>query len=211
MKVIDFLESQTATLSVLVLALVAQTPHAADVFRLIVQGSGWAERLHSYSFAIALELAVLVFVVQKRQVESYGFALVSICMNLSYYSLHNVQLFSLASLPALLVSVALPTAIARYSHVVVASTSSATEIQHVTIAQAVRLESLAERQETVQVVQETVQDVRIESLAERQPDSKERAKQLRSEGLSNAQIAQELGVNASTISRWLNGASKVKA
>lgn len=207
MKVIDFLESQTATLSVLVLALVAQTPHAADVFRLIVQGSGWAERLHSYSFAIALELAVLVFVVQKRQVESYGFALVSICMNLSYYSLHNVQLFSLASLPALLVSVALPTAIARYSHVVVESPKH----EMPESVQAVRLESLAERQEDAQDVQGIVQDVRIESLAERQPDSKERARQLRSEGLSNAQIASELNVNASTISRWLNGASKVKA
>ena len=126
-RVLVFLRSQSATLSVLALALVAQMPHAADVFRLIVHGeNGWAT-LHSYTFAVALELAVLLFVVQNKQAESYGFAAVSVAMNLSYYYLHGVQLFNLASIPALLVSVSLPAAIARYSHAVVASTSSAAE------------------------------------------------------------------------------------
>lgn len=120
-RVLVFLRSQSATLSVLALALVAQMPHAADVFRLIVHGeTGWAT-LHSYTFAVALELAVLLFVVQNKQAESYGFAAVSVAMNLSYYYLHGVQLFNLASIPALLVSVSLPAAIARYSHAVVQS------------------------------------------------------------------------------------------
>lgn len=120
-RVLNFLRSQSATLSVLALALVAQMPHAADVFRLIVHGeNGWAT-LHSYTFAVALELAVLLFVVQNKQAESYGFAAVSVAMNLSYYYLHGVQLFNLASIPALLVSVSLPAAIARYSHAVVQS------------------------------------------------------------------------------------------
>lgn len=128
-RVLNFLRSQSATLSVLALALVAQMPHAADVFRLIVHGeTGWAT-LHSYTFAVALELAVLLFVVQNKQAESYGFAAVSVAMNLSYYYLHGVQLFNLASIPALLVSVSLPAAIARYSHAVVASTSSAADKQ----------------------------------------------------------------------------------
>ena len=120
-RVLNFLRSQSATLSVLGLALIAQMPHAADVFRLIVHCDGVQATAHSYTFAIALELAVLLFVVQNRQAESYGFAAVSIAMNLSYYYLHGVQLFALASIPALLVSVSLPAAIARYSHAVVES------------------------------------------------------------------------------------------
>lgn len=117
-RILDALRSPNATLAVLVLALIAQLPHAADVFRLIVHGVDWPATLHSYSFAIALELAVLLFVVQNRHAESYGFAGVSIAMNLSYYYLHNVQLLQVAAFPALLVSVALPVAIARYSHAV---------------------------------------------------------------------------------------------
>lgn len=117
-RILEILKSSNATLGVLALALIAQMPHAADVFRLIVHGDGWGASAHSYTFAVALELAVLLFVVQGRHAESYGFAAVSIAMNLSYYHLHDVQLFNGAALPALLVSVALPVAIARYSHAV---------------------------------------------------------------------------------------------
>ena len=62
---------------------------------------------------------MLLFVVQRRNVESYLFAFVSICVNLAYYSLHGVNLFSWAALPAWLISIALPAAIARYSHLIV--------------------------------------------------------------------------------------------
>jgi len=118
---IAFLGTPLAALSVLVTALVAQLPHAADVFRLVVDGQGIYAVLHSYSYAIALELAVLLFVVQKRNIESYIFAVASICINLSYYALHDVDLLSLDSAPAWLISVALPIAIARYSHSIVSS------------------------------------------------------------------------------------------
>lgn len=119
MNVIAWLRTPAATLIVLCAALASQVPHAADVFRLIVQGEGWPAVLHGYAYAVALELAVLLFVVQKRDIESYMFAAVSILVNLSYYSLHGVHLFSVAALPAWLVSIALPAAIARYSHLLV--------------------------------------------------------------------------------------------
>jgi len=119
MNVIAWLRTPIATLIVLCAALLAQLPHAADVFRLIVAGEGWPAVLHGYAYAVALELAVLLFVVQRRDLESYIFAGVSVMVNLSYYSLHGIQLFSVVALPAWLVSIALPAAIARYSHLLV--------------------------------------------------------------------------------------------
>lgn len=118
-RAIAWLRTPIATLIVLVAALLAQLPHAADVFRLVVQGDGIWQILHSYSYAVALELAVLLFVVQRRNVESYVFAVVSVCVNLAYYALHGVNLFTIAALPAWLISIALPAAIARYSHLIV--------------------------------------------------------------------------------------------
>ena len=123
MNVIAWLRTPVATLIVLCSALLAQLPHAADVFRLIVLGDGIWATLHSYTYAVALELAVLLFVVQRRNVESYLFAAVSILVNLSYYYLHGVALFTPAALPAWLVSIALPAAIAQYSHLIAAATA----------------------------------------------------------------------------------------
>jgi hypothetical protein len=119
---IKFLRSPLATLIVLCSALLAQLPHASDVFRLIVMGDDTLSRLHGLTYAVALELAVLLFVVQHRNVESYIFAAVSILVNLSYYYLHGVALLSIEALPAWLVSIALPAAIAQYSHLIVAAT-----------------------------------------------------------------------------------------
>jgi hypothetical protein len=97
-SIIEILKSPNAVLGVLALALLAQMPHAADVFRMTVHSAQTAdasiwEKGHSYSYAIALELAVLLFVIQNRHIESYGFAAVSVLVNLSYYGLHGVNLF----------------------------------------------------------------------------------------------------------------------
>ena len=128
---IKFLRSPLATLIVLCSALLAQLPHASDVFRMIVAGTGWPAIIHGFTYAVALELAVLLFVVQHRNVESYIFAAVSILVNLSYYYLHGVALLSVAALPAWLVSIALPAAIAQYSHLIVAATEQG-EVQPAT-------------------------------------------------------------------------------
>ena len=117
-RILSLLRTPTAILVVLVIALCAQIPHAADVFRLIAGHGGILPSVHSYLFAVALELAVLLFVVQHRHIESYIFAVVSVAMNLSYYHLTGIDLLSVVALPAWLVSVALPVAIARYSHAV---------------------------------------------------------------------------------------------
>lgn len=180
-RVIDTLKSSNATLSVLGLALIAQMPHAADVFRLIVHGSDLPATLHSYTFAIALELAVLLFVVQNRSAESYGFAAVSIAMNLSYYHLHNVHLFNVAALPALLVSVALPVAIARYSHAVA-------------VVHGVQ----DEKKPDVQPMKDAQP-----KPAQINPEDAQRARLLKSEGLTNIQIAQEMGVHRNTVGTLL--------
>lgn len=120
---ISLLKSPKATLIVLTLALLAQLPHAAEVFMIAggVHGVwGW---LHGLSYAIALELAVLLFVVQERRNESYGFALVSVLVNLAYYA-ERVSLFSVQALPAWLISLALPVAIALYSHAIADDSST---------------------------------------------------------------------------------------
>lgn len=43
MNIIAALRTPVATLAVLCMALLAQLPHAADVFRMIVGGEGWLE------------------------------------------------------------------------------------------------------------------------------------------------------------------------
>jgi hypothetical protein len=217
-RILDTLRSPNATLAVLVLALIAQLPHAADVFRLIVHGVNWGATLHSYSFAIALELAVLLFVVQNRHAESYGFAAVSIAMNLSYYYLHDVQLLHVAAMPALLVSVALPVAIARYSHAVADGQTHMPDVQppaHIlpdngfspainhAVVQIVRQEAEDAQRGELVVYDDTLMDVRsrIADLQSEGFDAKWIATKELHE-IAGTQLAELLNVDASTISRW---------
>jgi hypothetical protein len=78
---------------------------------------GWLATIHGAAYALALELAVLLFVVQGHRRASYAFAGVSVLVNLAYYA-ERVQLNSVQGLSAWLISVALPVAIALYSHAV---------------------------------------------------------------------------------------------
>ncbi len=211
-RAISFLRTPVATLAVLVTALVAQLPHAADVFRLAVAGHGLGATLHSYSYAVALELAVLLFVVQRRNVESYIFAVASICINLAYYALHGVNLASVAAAPAWLISVALPVAIARYSHLIV-------DAAHEEVAQPVAppvAPLIAPAIDQV-VHAETVQRARVQVHAEPAQsdipamDVRAHALQMHAEGFSVAQIVQQLGANASTVRSWVRRAQEVHA
>lgn len=204
-RIITALRTPAATLVVLIAALLAQLPHAADVFRLVVHGDGLLHMLHGYSYAVALELAVLLFVVQRRNAESYAFALVSVCVNLAYYAQHGVQLFSVAALPAWLISVALPAAIARYSHLIV-------DAAHVAPVQDAT-PTVQRRKRNVEP--DTVQDATPEPLqvadgaqddATPTIDARARALQMASEGLSATQIARALGANSSTVRSWLRRA-----
>lgn len=227
-RAISFLRTPVATLAVLLTALVAQLPHAADVFRLAVAGHGLGATLHSYSYAVALELAVLLFVVQRRNVESYVFAVASICINLAYYALHGVNLASVSAAPAWLISVALPVAIARYSHLIVdaAHEDAAPVAQPVSpsVAQPVAQPVAPTTNQVVSVSPSEpvrrvyVQDVHAEpaQVVHSQSDIpamdvRAHALQMHAEGFSVAQVAQQLGANPSTVRSWVRRAQEVHA
>ncbi len=205
-RAIAWLRTPIATLIVLIAALLAQLPHAADVFRLVVHGDGIWQVLHSYSYAVALELAVLLFVVQRRNVESYLFAAVSVCVNLAYYALHGVNLFTVAALPAWLISIALPAAIARYSHLIVDAAHVVPEL----VQNAAPTVQRRKRNEP-----DTVQDATPEPLQVAQDaaddatptvDARAQALQMASEGMNASQIAKALQINYSTVRSWLKRA-----
>lgn len=112
-----FLKSEAATLMLLALALVAQAPHAATVFHRLAppeEAASWLAWLHAAAYAIALELATLVFVVRGKQRLAWLFAVVSVAVNIAYYWTPDLALAD--GLRAALVSIALPVAIAFYSH-----------------------------------------------------------------------------------------------
>jgi len=234
---INLLKSPLATLIVLCSALLAQLPHAADVFRLIVVGDGLWPTLHSYTYAIALELAVLLFVVQRRNVESYLFAFVSILVNLSYYYLHGVQLFSVAALPAWLVSIALPAAIAQYSHLIAAATDghTATPADAPAVrryrwqfwrkpAEVATMDNSARAAVQTPVARPSATTghpdatpaaapepaatpKQAEPDAMPQPDKRTQAMQLRDEGYTPAEIAKMTDAKYSTVQSWLRRAT----
>lgn len=121
---IEILRKSWVALLVLALALVAQIPHAAHVFdrapyigQDVVAQSNWYTWLLACAYAIALESATLMFVVHGHREASYGFAVASFAVNLSYYAMHGVGLWSWAAFPAWLLSALLPVAIASYSHI----------------------------------------------------------------------------------------------
>ena len=203
-RAIAWLRTPIATLIVLVAALLAQLPHAADVFRLVVHGDGIWQVLHSYSYAIALELAVLLFVVQRRNVESYLFAGVSVCVNLAYYALHGVNLFTVAALPAWLISIALPAAIARYSHLIV-------DAAHVAPEPVAQVETATPKRNKRTEVQQDAQPepvATVDATEDATPtiDARAQALQMASEGMNASQIAKALDANYSTVRSWLKRA-----
>jgi hypothetical protein len=115
---LSLLRTPGAMLAALLLALVAQLEHTAQVFSMVVGASGVYAGVHAYAFAIAVETAVLLFVLAGHRWISYGFALATAATNLSYYAMHGINLFSLAALPAWLMSLLLPAAIMGYSHTI---------------------------------------------------------------------------------------------
>lgn len=108
----DFLRSKLVTTVFLLAAIAAQAPHAAFVFYATANDS----MVTAWLAAFALESAVLHFVLHGQKRVSYMFASVSVAMNLAYYHLHDVSIFSVAGLTAWLLAISLPVAIAFYSH-----------------------------------------------------------------------------------------------
>lgn len=116
-----------ATAVLLFIALLAQAPHAAEVFfRIAPAAVGWEFYLAvagAILYAIALESATAYFVWKEETKLAWIFAFVSVVHNLCYYApegpintwLEVMTVRYIAS--ALLVSFSLPVAIAAFSHV----------------------------------------------------------------------------------------------
>lgn len=120
-----FLRSRAATTIFLLSAIAAQTPHAAYVFHATANDS----HVTAWLAAFALESAVLHFVIHGQRRVSYLFASVSVAMNLAYYQMHGVNIFALQGVTAWLLSIALPVAIAFYSHSIAEQASADTRTQ----------------------------------------------------------------------------------
>ena len=117
-RILTVLRTPGAMLAALALALIAQLEHTAQVFMLVVAAQGWQAQLHAYAFALAVETAVLLFVLAGHKRISYAFALATFATNLSYYAMAGVDLLSVQGAPAWLMSLLLPAAIAFYSHTI---------------------------------------------------------------------------------------------
>lgn len=121
-----FFASSNATLTLVLLALLAQLPHTAALVHRLAPVSTTDELriawflswLHAYIYAIALEGGILLLVVRGRHVWSWVFAGASVLVNIGYYwqSGWTIDAITDDMLRAGLVSLMLPLAIALYSH-----------------------------------------------------------------------------------------------
>jgi hypothetical protein len=102
----------------LVLALLAQGEHTAQVFAYFAHTGGGNVAQLSYAFAAAVEVAVLLFVLKGHKYISYGFALATFATNLVYYAIGGINLLSVAIFPVVLLSALLPGVIVGYSHTI---------------------------------------------------------------------------------------------
>lgn len=114
MNPVNLLKSPWAATIALGLCMWAQIPHSQTVFE------HWADGKSGAAFAWGFEAAVLMFVVRRMHIASWAFAGLSALINVGYYGLQDVQMwswFNEGNWLNWLLSVVLPFAIAMYSHV----------------------------------------------------------------------------------------------
>jgi DNA-binding CsgD family transcriptional regulator len=228
-RILNALRTPSAMLAALVLALIAQLEHTAQVFMQVVSATGDGAQVHAYAFAIAVETAVLLFVLHGHKRISYGFAIATFATNLSYYAMHGVDLTSIAGAPAWLMAGLLPAAIVGYSHTIADAPPVATPAQpqtepgrgrwrfwqkpaetHTTstatttpVASPVArpVGTLGHPGEWVITTETPVQDTAPTI------DKRTQALQLRDEGYTAAEIATMLDAKYSTVQSWLRRAN----
>lgn len=114
--VIAFFTSPLFMMLALMLALLAQGKHTADVFAF------WSHRGTPdwlfYAFAGGVEIAVFIFVLHDRKYTSYAFAVGAFATNVVYYAIGGANLWSAELFPVLLLSILLPGVIVGYSHTI---------------------------------------------------------------------------------------------
>jgi hypothetical protein len=115
-RILDILRSPVAMMVALILALTAQGKHTADVFTFFSH-PGTPQWL-SYAFAAAVEVAVLLFVLNRHKSISYAFAFATFATNMVYYAIGGTALLSVAIVPVVLLSALLPGVIVGYSHTI---------------------------------------------------------------------------------------------
>lgn len=221
-RILDALRTPVAMLLALVLALVAQLEHTAQVFMQVVDAHGIYAQVHAYAFAVAVETAVLLFVLAGHRRISYGFAIATALTNLSYYAMQGVDLLSVQGAPAWLMSLLLPAAIVGYSHTIADAPQqekptkpATTNIQPVKPAKA----PVALPAGTLGHSSETPPDAApaetgdLPATPAEQPqdvpthDTRTQALQLRDEGYTAAEIARMTGAKYSTVQSWLRRAT----
>ena len=235
-RILDALRTPSAMLVALLLALVAQLEHTAQVFMQTVNATGDGAQVHAYAFAIAVETAVLLFVLHGHKRISYGFAIATFATNLSYYAMHGVDLTSIAGAPAWLMAGLLPAAIVGYSHTIADVPHGATPAQPAATTTPRRWQfwrKPAESTTTDNLARAAVQTPTArpsatsghpdatpaaapepaaapkqpEPDAMPQPDKRTQAMQLRDEGYTAAEIAKMTDAKYSTVQSWLRRAT----
>lgn len=209
-KSIDFLRGREGLFLVLLGALFVQAPHSAEVFHRISTSLSWwlpFSWLHSAGYALVLELAVLLFVVRGRKELSWCFAGISVLMNIFYYCtpawwISPGTAWS-AMIMCIVTSIALPLAIAFYSHEVVGDDVQ-DDAQSVDPPASKAAHRDAQIDEPAAHVNAQLTHSELTGNVQSDtPDLRQRAIMLHSEGLSYAQIADELGKHRNTIGAWL--------
>lgn len=188
------------------------------------------------AYAGAVEGATFVFVAHNRKRAANGFALASFAINLCYYAMHGVDLFTLAAIPRWILSALLPLGIAAYSHIFghIADGGESTVADQPSILAAVGehwRNWRSRRQEATEppTDDETTAPAQTDDEATEEPPEpqesavgatwdlssmdletkRRRAARLMDEpGRTLEDVAAIFGVNPSTISRWV---AKVKA
>lgn len=123
-KILDALRSPGAMMIALMLALLAQGEHTAQVFAFFSHSNGGNSQALAYAFAAAVEVAVLLFVLRGHKHISYAFAVATLCTNIVYYAIGGIDLLSVAVAPVLLLSALLPGVIVGYSHTIAETPNS---------------------------------------------------------------------------------------
>ena len=202
-QILALLRSPGAMLLALVLALFAQGEHTAQVFANFSHRAGDTEPL-AYAFAAAVEVAVLLFVMNGHKTISYIFAGATFATNLVYYAIGGIDLLSVAVLPVLLLSALLPGVIVGYSH-----TIAATGVAPAAPAATPRRNwwqwwRKDAAPATVQPAPAATWGAVDDALAAIvQQDARTTALQMASEGVPVAQIAAQVDAKPATVRSWI--------
>lgn len=209
-QILALLRSPGAMLLALVLALFAQGEHTAQVFANFSHRAGDTEPL-AYAFAAAVEVAVLLFVMNGHKTISYIFAGATFATNLVYYAIGGIDLLSVAVLPVLLLSALLPGVIVGYSHTI-AATGVAPAAPAATPRrnwwQWWRKDAAPATVQATSVVAPAPAATWVDAVDDAlaaivQQDARTTALQMASEGVPVAQIAAQVDAKPATVRSWI--------